>query len=69
MDISKLISVPKAAKLVGMPPENLRHYIGKNKTPKLIDFEGRKYFIKSQIQGWEKPEADKSGPKNPKGKK
>ncbi len=63
MDIDQLVSLPDAARMVGINPPLFRYYIKKGKTPQTVPFAGRQYFVRTEIEGWTKPIPEKVGPK------
>lgn len=64
MDVNNyIVSIPKAAEMVGMSQELLRYYMTEGKTPKPLIFDGRNYFLLKEIKKWKKPPPEKLGRK------
>ena len=56
--LDNLISLPKAAKLLGMLTPAFRYYVKAGRTPKPISFNNEFFFDKDEIVNW-KPERKK----------
>lgn len=58
-----LITTGQAAKIVGLEPNNFRHYVNRGETPEPIIIGRYMFFDRDEIKNWLKPDKSWGGPR------